>query len=131
MAEFPFKPRAPIAPGHDYAVMVSKLPLETHRSIPSFMRDTLAIRRQLRSAPGLIGHGLLAELAKKTFWTFSVWENRDSLDTFARSSPHSHIIQKLRPKVEKTVFKFEDVDGAQLPWGWAEVKRRLSEVING
>jgi hypothetical protein len=127
MAQFPWKQRTPIAPGRDYAVMASKLPLKGHQSIPGFMKDTLAIRQQLRHAPGLVGYALLAELAGKTFWTFSVWENRDSLDEFARSSPHDQIIRALRPKMGRTVFKFDDVDGSQLPWGWEEVKLRLQE----
>jgi heme-degrading monooxygenase HmoA len=94
------------------------------------MRDTLTIRRQLRSAPGLIGYSLLAELTDKTFWTFSAWENRDRLDEFAGSSPHSQIIQGLRPKTDKPIVKFvDDVDGTQLPWGWAEVKRQLQENL--
>jgi hypothetical protein len=96
MAQFSWKPRANVAPGRDYTVMSSKLPLESHRSIPGFMRDTLAIRRQLGSAPGLVGCALLAELANKTFWTFSVWETRESLDEFARSSPHDEIIPRSR-----------------------------------
>jgi hypothetical protein len=128
MAQFPWKQRTQVAQGRAYTVMASKLPLKSHRSIPGFMRDTLTIRRQLRSAPGLIGYSPLAELATKTFWTFSVWENRDRLDEFARSSPHSQIIGRLRPKMDKPVFKFvDDIDGSQIPWGWAEVKRELQE----
>jgi heme-degrading monooxygenase HmoA len=127
MAQFPWDEQTKVAPGRDYSVMASKLPLKSHRSIPGFMRDTLAIRRQLRSTPGLVGFALLAELGQKTFWTFSVWENRDSLNEFARSDPHHQIISRLRPKMDNTVFKFEDVDGSQLPWGWEEVKRRLQD----
>jgi hypothetical protein len=130
MAQFPWKQRTQVAPGRCYTVVVSKLPLKHRRSIPGFMRDTLAIRRQLRSAPGLIGYSLLAKLTNKTFWTFSAWENRDRLDEFAGSSPHSQIIQGLRPKMDKPIFKFvDDVDGSQLPWGWAEVKRQLQENL--
>lgn len=109
-----------------YAVKVSKLPLTSHRSIPGFMKDTLAIRGQLRSARGLVGYALLAELGDKTFWTFSVWDSRNSLDEFARTAPHDRIIQALRPRMGKTVFKFDDVAGSRLPWGWDEVKRRLA-----
>jgi heme-degrading monooxygenase HmoA len=130
MAQFPWKQRTQVAPGRCYTVVVSKLSLKHRRSIPGFMRDTLTIRRQLRSAPGLIGYSLLAELTNKTFWTFSAWENRDRLDEFAGSSPHSQITQGLRPKIDKPIVKFvDDVDGSQLPWGWAEVKRQLQENL--
>jgi hypothetical protein len=80
--------------------------------------------------PRLIGYSLRAELTNKTFWTFSAWENQDRLDEFAGSSPHSQIIQGLRPKTDKPIVKFVDgVDGSQLPWGWAEVKRQLQENL--
>jgi hypothetical protein len=52
------------------------------------MRDTLAIRRQLSSASGLVGYSLDADLAHRTFWTFSKWTDQASLDTFAASEPH-------------------------------------------
>jgi hypothetical protein len=130
MAQFPWKQWTQVAPGRCYTVVISKLHLKHRRSIPGFMRDTLTIRRQLRSAPGLIGYSLRAELTNKTFWTFSAWENRDRLDEFAGSSPHSQIIQGLRPKTDKPIVKFVDgVDGSQLPWGWAEVKRQLQENL--
>jgi hypothetical protein len=43
----------------------------------------VAIRRQLAHAKGLVGFALDAELGKKTFWTFSVWETQEDLDAFA------------------------------------------------
>lgn len=55
MAQFSWKPLTHVVPGRHYTVMASKLPLKDHRSIPGFMRGTLAIRRQLGSAPGLVG----------------------------------------------------------------------------
>lgn len=56
--------------------MTSQLSLKRFLSVPGFLRDTLAIRRRLRTSPGLVGYALLAELTRKTFWTFSVWEDR-------------------------------------------------------
>lgn len=109
----------------DYVVMASLLPLKQHRSIPGFMRDTLAIRRQLSATAGLVGYALRAELARKTFWTFSVWADRESLDTFASSNPHAEIIRNLQPKMQQTVFRFVEVGGSQLPWNWETVRTQL------
>jgi hypothetical protein len=52
--------------------MASRLPLTRYRPVPGFPRDALAIRRQLAASPGLIGYALDADLARRTFWTFSV-----------------------------------------------------------
>ena len=128
MVQFAWKPRTPIAPDRHYAVMASKLPLVSHRSIPGFMNDTLAIRRQLRSSSGLVGYALLAELSQKTFWTFSAWDDEESLAAFARSRPHDQIVQRLRPRMAATVFTFGEADGSHLPWAWDEVKRRLPKA---
>jgi hypothetical protein len=105
--------------------MASRLPLKHHRSIPRFLRDTLAIRRQLASADGMVGYALDAELARKTFWTFSVWEDQASLDAFASSDPHRAIIGRLRPLMGPTRFEFFQVPGSDLPLTWDQMKARV------
>ena len=78
----------PVETDHDYIVMASRLPLKRFRSIPSFLRATLRIRTLLADTAGLVGYALNAQLSRKTYWTVSVWQDRASLDAFARSQPH-------------------------------------------
>ncbi len=105
--------------------MASRLPLNHYRSVPGFLRDTLAIRRQLAEAPGLIGYALDAQLAKRTFWTFSVWRKREDLDAFAVSDPHRRIITRLRPLMAATRFEFFPLPGRELPMTWEQMKAPL------
>jgi quinol monooxygenase YgiN len=114
--------RRAVAPGRTYVAMASRLPLRRRRSIPGFLRDTLAIRRQLARADGLVGYALDAELARKTFWTFSVWEDQASLDAFASSDPHRAIIGRLRPLMGPTRFEFFQIPGSDLPLTWDQMK---------
>jgi quinol monooxygenase YgiN len=102
--------------------MASRLPLKRRRSIPGFLRDALAIRRQLARADGMVGYALDAELARKTFWTFSVWEDQASLDAFASSDPHQAIIRRLRPLMGPTRFEFFQIPGSDLPLTWDQMK---------
>jgi quinol monooxygenase YgiN len=125
MPALPWTQRQQIDPGREYAAMASRLPLKRSRSIPGFLRDVLAIRRQLARAPGLVGYALDAELARKTFWTFSVWEDRASIDTFASSEPHRAIIRRLRPLMDQTRFEFFPVSGVSLPMTWDQMKAPL------
>lgn len=125
MPALPWAQRRPVEPGRTYVAMASRLPLKSRRSIPRFLRDTLAIRRQLARADGLVGYALDAELAHKTFWTFSVWEDRASLDAFASSEPHRAIIRRLRPLMGPTRFEFFPVSGASLPRTWDQMKAPL------
>jgi heme-degrading monooxygenase HmoA len=102
--------------------MASRLPLKRHRSIPGFLCDALAIRRQLARAEGMVGFALDAEVARKTFWTFSVWEDQASLDAFASSDPHLAITRRLRPLMGRTRFEFFPIPGSDLPLTWDRMK---------
>jgi len=121
----PWVQRQPIEPDTEYLAMASRLPLSRHRSIPGFLRDAMLIRRQLAQTPGLIGYALDAELGKKTFWTFSVWEDRAALDAFAGSDPHRRIIDRLRPRMAPTKFEFFALPGEKLPMSWHQMKAPL------
>ena len=122
MPALPWAQRRAVEPGRTYVAMASRLPLKRRRSIPGFLRDALAIRRQLARADGLVGYALDAELAHKTFWTFSVWEDQASLDAFASSNPHRAIIRRLRPLMEQTRFEFFQIPGSDLPLTWDQMK---------
>jgi heme-degrading monooxygenase HmoA len=125
MPALPWVRREAIDPDLTYVAMASRLPLSHYRSVPGFMRDALAIRRQLAEAPGLIGYALDAELAKRTFWTFSVWRKREDLDSFAASDPHRRIITRLRPLMGETRFEFFPLPGKDLPMTWEQMKAPL------
>jgi hypothetical protein len=125
MPALPWVQREIPDPDVTYVAMASRLPLKHYRSVPGFLRDTLAIRRQLAEAPGLIGYALDAQLAKRTFWTFSVWQKREDLDLFAAGDPHRRIITRLRPLMAATRFEFFPLPGAELPMTWEQMKAPL------
>jgi hypothetical protein len=121
----PWTKREEIAPDRTYVAMASRLPLQHYRSIPAFLRYTMAIRKQLATADGLIGYALNAQPARKTFWTFSVWADRESLDAFAMSEPHRRITTRLGDRMGPTNFEFLSMTGSDLPLGWDEIARRV------
>ena len=133
MPALPWAQRRAVEPGRTYVAMASRLPLKRRRSIPGFLRDTLAIRRQLARADGMVGYALDAELARKTFWTFSVWEDQASPDAFASSDPHRAIIRRLRPLMGPTRFEFFQIPGSDLPLTWDQMKEpvRGSQTPDG
>ena len=73
----------------------------------------------------MIGYALDAELTKRTFWTFSVWRERESLDAFAASDPHRRIIRRLHPFMGETRFEFFSLPGENLPMTWEQMKAPL------
>ena len=122
MPALPWTSRQVIEDDRTYTVMSSKLPLQHSRSIIGFLRDTLAIRRQLNAAAGLIAYSLDADLVHRTFWTFSVWDDQQSLDAFASSQPHRRIIERLRPLMGPTRFATSPTAGKDIPTTWSERK---------
>jgi heme-degrading monooxygenase HmoA len=126
MPALPWLERQPIDPKREYVAMASRLPLKSYGSIPGFLRDTMQVRRQLAQTPGLVGYTLNAGLARKTFLTFSVWEDQASLDRFAAADPHRSIIAGLRPRMNPTKFEFFPVSGTDLPLSWEQIAARLS-----
>src|SRR5690348_12741021 len=88
----------------EVVVMASRLPLQRYRSIPAFMRATVAIRRQLATAGGLIGHSLKADLLRKTFYTLSAWTDDSTLSHFSAGQPHRDYVAAIRPKMLPTTF---------------------------
>src|SRR5207249_2391318 len=104
MPALPWSWRATPDPDATYVVMFSKLPLRRARHIPGFLADTRRIQRQLANTDGLIGYALNAQLARKTFWTVSAWQDDESLRGFVATDPHRRIMAALRPKMGPTRF---------------------------
>src|SRR5262245_25692416 len=125
MPALPWSSIGHINPDEEYVAMASRLPLRRYRSIPSFLRDTSRIRKQLARADGLIGYSLNAQPTRKTFWTFSVWTDDQHLRAFASTDPHRAIIERLRPLMDDTRFEFFPIAGTDVPLSWDTLSRRF------
>ncbi|MGN6173469.1 MAG: hypothetical protein ACTHPS_11040 [Streptosporangiaceae bacterium] len=128
MPPLPWRSRSKADPGHDYHVMASRLPLRSYWTIPTFLRLTLSVARQLERSEGLGGYTLLAPPAKTTVWTLSAWTDQRHLDAFAGAMPHLAVIGKLRPHMGQTKFEFWTVPGSKLPITWDEATERLTRA---
>jgi quinol monooxygenase YgiN len=126
MPALPWTSRQSVDSDRTYVVMASKLPLRRVRSVPGFLRDTLAIRRQLASADGLVGYALDADVVGGTFWTFSVWTDAEHLQAFATSEPHRRIIARLRPLMGETRFSTVTMSGSAIPSTWPQRKAAVT-----
>jgi quinol monooxygenase YgiN len=112
-------------PDTEYVVMSSRLPLRHYRDILRFLRDAQAIRRQLRTTPGLVGYALDADIFRKTFWTLSAWRDDASLQAFVQSEPHRAVMTRIHPLMNQPAFAFDRVPGRELPPKWAFAREAL------
>lgn len=115
-------------PHTDYLIAASRLPLTTATAIPTVLRLTAGIARQLERSDGLVGYALLAQLRAKTFMTVSAWVDGTHLRAFVRAMPHLQVMRDLRPLMEVPTFTEWTAAGARLPIGWDEVTARLNTV---
>jgi hypothetical protein len=121
MPALPWQHHQPIDPDRSYVVMYTRLPLRRSRWIPGFLRETQRVRRQLATAPGLVGCALRADLRRRRFWTVSVWVDEGSLRAFVAAEPHRSVMGRLREKMGTTGFTLDRASGDALPPSWRDV----------
>jgi heme-degrading monooxygenase HmoA len=126
MPAMPWVQREVPLPDREYVALATRLSLASFRSLPRFLRGTMLIRRQLGTAPGLVGYSLKTSLPHKTFFTLSVWVDDASLRAFAEGDPHRRVVQGLRPRMKDSQFEFFTASGDALPLSWADALARLS-----
>jgi len=127
-------------PRSDASVVVlgSRLDLRAYRHIPGFVVAAMRVRRQVRSSPGAFGVSLIAQPARKTFWTLSAWADEDALERFVRTAPHTDVMARYHDRVTHTSFTTWSVEASDLPDPnsnakklWGEAKNRLAAPTEG
>ena len=69
-----------------------------------FFRAVAAIRKQLRSAEGLVGYTLRAKPLARAYWTLAVWTDGVALEQFMRTPPHLGVMSSLKPHMGPTKY---------------------------
>jgi hypothetical protein len=108
----------------EYFALLSYLPLNKYRAIPSFLKFTFQIQRQLGATPGILGYSLRAKPLSRNFWTLSAWENEQVLKDFVVKLPHANAMKAMIPHMGPTKFTKWKVLGSGLPLRWEEAMKR-------
>ncbi len=64
------------------------LPVRRWRFVVPFLRMSARIEAQLQQSPGLIRYGVRADIARRRFWTLSVWTDPEAVRAFVGAEPH-------------------------------------------
>jgi hypothetical protein len=115
-------------PEREYLVLASYLPLRRFSATFRFVRRTVAVRRQLASAQGLVGYSMLAKPLSRQYLTLSVWEDEAALAKFVSDNPHVEIMSALAPDMRPTRFARWHVAGSSLPPRWPEALHRIEDA---
>jgi hypothetical protein len=132
MPTLPWTPARSAGPGADALVLGSKLELRHYRDVARFLLAAMKIRKQVHHSGGALGVSLIAQPARKTFWTLSAWSDQDSLDAFVGALPHRDVMRRFHGRLRETGFVTWAVARADLPQPhsnakemWRDARARL------
>jgi quinol monooxygenase YgiN len=131
MPDIPWTVAGDMEPGRAYVVMASHLPLRTVTTTLRFFRAVGAVRKQLRSAEGLVGYTLRAKPLARDYWTLSVWTDRAALQAFMRTPPHLGVMSSLKPFMGRTKFVQWEITAVDGRPNWNEALERLASSTSG
>ncbi|MSQ14195.1 MAG: DUF3291 domain-containing protein [Dehalococcoidia bacterium] len=79
----------------EYLCIATRLVVKRRRDIVPFLFMTWRVTRQLKKSPGFVCHGLNAEMRERTFFTYTVWKDRASVNAFVRAEPHATAVGRM------------------------------------
>lgn len=68
---------------------------------------------------------LEAQIITRTFWTFLVWVDRASLESFAGTDPHRRATHELRNRTGESMFDFFLIKGGEIPLPRSQIHARV------
>ena len=111
-----------------YLFVATYLPLKKYRTVIPFLRLSMKITKQLRNSQGIVRFVLRTNLPRKTFWTISVWTQRESMASFSRSEPHRTAVQRFFTwGTDKAAIA--EWSSSKMEIDWAEAESRLKEPL--
>ncbi|MCY4581774.1 MAG: hypothetical protein OXE50_03085 [Chloroflexi bacterium] len=90
----------------------------------AFMQLSMRVYHEASEAPGYYAGGIRAKWWRGDFYTYTIWEDRDAMTDFVRSSPHAEAAARVQefagPGSCYVEFVSED------PPDWDDARQRLS-----
>ena len=93
--------------------------------LPTFARFGVVIERQLRGAPGIVGYRTGADITGLGFYHLSAWKNRDAIQEFVHTAPHSKAVDQLTGRLGIIEFRYWTIRGSELPMHFVREMHRL------
>src|SRR5258708_15041761 len=75
-------------------IVVTRLRLKDPAFFDEFFASAVAVVEQAQNSEGNLGADVLAE-ANNTYWTRTVWQERDQMNAFVANEPHLHTMSRI------------------------------------
>lgn len=111
--------------------VATSLKLRNWLQLRRFFRVNREVERQLKAAPGLIGHWRHADFLKLRFSTLSVWDDDPSIDAFVRAGAHREavaVFDEIAIRGESGFVRWKTADPQETTW--EEAGKRLAEATD-
>ena len=110
-------------PGTRFIHVAEFVPVSAYGQVFEVMKLSMRIYQHAHSLDGYVAGGLRAKWWRKEFWSFSVWQDRDAMERFVRTPPHSEAVARVLDLAAPGACYVEWV--APGPADWAEAVERL------
>lgn len=124
----PWRWGATVESDREYVAFTSRFFLKSVLRAPVFVRRSIGIMSQARTAPGLIGWSLASDLFRLEFYTLSAWEDAESLRRFVQNAEHGTALAEFEGDMRrKSIFVYYKVLGRDLPLKWKDAVARQEQ----
>lgn len=106
-------------------ISVTRLRIRHWRFLPGFFAYALRSALQARAAAGSLAVAL-ANDARKTYWTCTIWESEEAMRAFMLSGAHRAAMPKLLHWCDEASVVRWTQAAAELP-PWSEIHRRMQD----
>jgi len=104
-------------------IVVTRLRLKDPAVFDEFFASAVAVVEQAQNSEGNLGADVLAE-ANNTYWTRTVWQGRDVMDTFVGGEPHLRTMSRIDDWCDEATFVEWEQASRDLP-DWQDGYGRL------
>jgi heme-degrading monooxygenase HmoA len=104
-------------------IVITRLRLRDAAFFDEFFASAVAVVEQARNSEGNLAADVLAE-ANNTYWTRTVWREREARDAFVGAEPHRSTMGRIDEWCDEATFVDWDQAGAEPP-NWEESYERL------
>jgi heme-degrading monooxygenase HmoA len=108
-------------------IVVTRLRLRDPAFFDEFFASAVAAMEQAQHSEGNLGAEVLAD-AHNTYWTRTVWQERDLMNAFVGSEPHLSTMDRIDDWCDEATFVGWEQASADLP-DWQDSYGRL--IANG
>ena len=107
----------------EYVHVAEYIPVRAYGQVFEVMQLSMRIYKHAHLLDGYVGGGLRVKWWRKQFWSLTTWTDRDAMERFVRTPPHSEVAARILEFAAPGACYVEWV--ARGPADWPEAVERL------